>query len=344
MRRTCTFAAAVGLLAAVAYGQVASTAPTTEPPVLSYRFVEGRKHVYEVQLVACVAGDRTTRDGLIEFSVTSVRNGQVSMQFTNLPLGVSTRAGSQEIVRDYRRAGSPSRIPLPRFGPSANRPETSQPPAALLPRHAAWTPPKPAIAVFSQNGELLSGATIARMPLLLGYQDQFVIAPLPRQAAAAWTSGADVTLILDERGTTCPAKEESRYTIVASKPPLVHLAKSYQSARSAADDKGVSLVTMHGLGNLEFDTQAGMFRSLAMTYVLELARAATCSASPSACRIGSSTIRRWLPKSRKSRKPPKPSGRQATWPRRRQERCGSWQKRGTPSRSRRKSARRPCGT
>ncbi len=191
MRRTCTFAAAVGLLAAVAYGQVASTAPTTEPPVLSYRFVEGRKHVYEVQLVACVAGDRTTRDGLIEFSVTSVRNGQVSMQFTNLPLGVSTRAGSQEIVRDYRRAGSPSRIPLPRFGPSANRPETSQPPAALLPRHAAWTPPKPAIAVFSQNGELLSGATIARMPLLLGYQDQFVIAPLPRQAAAAWTSGAE---------------------------------------------------------------------------------------------------------------------------------------------------------
>ncbi len=272
MRRTCTFAAVVGLMAAVANGQVASTVPTTEMPVLGYRFVEGRRQIYEFQLVANVAGARTTSNGLIEFSVASSRNGQVSLQFTHLPVGVSMRAGPQPIVRDVRMGGAPPpRIPLPRFGPSVTRPETSEPPGTPRPRPVAWSPAKPAIAVFSQNGELLSGETIARMPLLVGFHDQFVIAPLSPKAAADWSSSAEVTLIVDERGTTCPAKEETRYTIVASKPPLVYLAKSYQ-LHSAADDKGVSPVTMRGLGSLEFDTQAGMFRSLAMTYVLELAR------------------------------------------------------------------------
>ena len=92
--------------------------------------------------------------------------------------------------------------------------------------------PQTMAAVFSPSGELISGDAKNRLPLLLlGYQDQLMIEPLPPQATAAWSKSADVTLIVDEQGTTCPAKEETRFSIIASKAPVVHLARAIRCGR-----------------------------------------------------------------------------------------------------------------
>ena len=258
MRLACNSSLVVGLAFTLLFAQATWTARGTEPPALHYRFVEAQKWAYDVELSLAVAGARHSSRGSDVVSVISSRNDRVSLHFANLSFS------SPETYVDHRQPGV-ARIFIPQFSPPVVRSATNQPPPPV-PMPAPM--PRTTAADFSQSGELISGDAKSRLPLLLGYGDQLMIEPLPPQATAAWTRSADVALIVDERGTTCPAREETRYAIVASKASLVYLTKSY-SLRSAPDAKGISLVTMCGSGNLEFDNQEGLFRSLAMTYVIE---------------------------------------------------------------------------
>ena len=56
---------------------------------------------------------------------------------------------------------------------------------------------------------------------------QFAIEALPESPAKSWTKTARRTLRVGTSGATCPAQEETRYTVVAVKGDMVFLTKNY---------------------------------------------------------------------------------------------------------------------
>jgi hypothetical protein len=106
-----------------------------------------------------------------------------------------------------------------------------------------------------------------------------VIEPLPEKPTAAWDKKSDLSVVVDESDTTRPAKEEVNYAIVDAKDTMVYITKKYR-LRTEPNEKGVSLVTLTGCGDLEFDTKIGMFRSANMTYSLVIAHDNTKTAVP----------------------------------------------------------------
>ncbi len=157
-----------------------------------------------------------------------------------------------------RRTLRPGEIFIPHFGETAV-------PSAVQPSGGTGG------IVFAQRGELAAPHDSAQLPCLLGFRDSLAIETLPEKPASAWDRKADRTIVIDETGGTCAAKEVVHYAIAEVKDDTVYITKNY-SLKAEPDVKGITRAKLTGCGELAFDLKLGMFRASDMTYSLVLAR------------------------------------------------------------------------
>ncbi len=193
-----------------------------DPPRMCYRFEAGKtyQYVYAYQLKSCegYSGSNGAKSLLCEadqpeqFKIRPM-NGELIMHPGN--------KDNLTVLHDRRTRDAPD-IVIPQF----DRPAV--PEAAAVSAPNALRGSRVRGMTFSRTGELIEVARLERASaFLMGYNSQFAIETLPESPAKSWTKTSGRTLRVNTSGATCPAQEETRYTVVAVKDDMVFLTKNY---------------------------------------------------------------------------------------------------------------------
>ena len=245
-----------------------------DPPRMRYRFEAGKtyQYIYAYQLKSCEGelGSNGAANLLCEadqpeqFKIRAISGDWIF------------HAGNKDnltILHDRRARDAPD-VVIPQF----DRPAV--PLAATVNAPNALRGSRVRGMTFSRSGELIEVARLERpSAFLMGYNSQFAIETLPESPVKSWTKTSGRTLRVNTAGATCPAQEETRYTVVAAKGDMVYLTKNYL-LRSDPYDNGATRLTMDGCGTLGFDLKLGAFRAAAMNYVISIAHGGKLEAVP----------------------------------------------------------------
>ncbi len=242
--------------------------------MLRYGFQEGKHYLYDVKISAEIGEEKINRGTTFDYTAQSVAEDQFTLH----------RSGT--LVEPRRRAnedqqGFPPGMFFPQFGgPFSPQPiGPSRPPFArgrypgIRPqREEPGEPASVPETTFTRNGDMTVQRNRDALPFLLGYEDMLIVESFPNTPETAWTSKNGVVIMHQEIETNRAGKEEVSFTLGETKGGIVHLTKKY-SLKTEPDAKGVSLATMTGSGDLEFDTKAGIFRSQEMKYSIVITHA-----------------------------------------------------------------------
>jgi HEAT repeat protein len=226
-------------------------------PKLRYGFEQGRKYVYEVKITATLDDAVETREGL---SIYVVKSADVAAS-------TLTHSGS---FSTQRKATGPG--PLPRLpGWRGAFPWSDN----LVVRTGDLT--------IGPQGKLIKTSVETALPYMLGDLEMLAIEELPAEGTSKWEQKREVVITQRQQpvfprgpfaptGETGPkrsAEEVSSYSVASTAGKTIRLGKNYRLEAIEKVD-GQPRLQLTGKGELVFDTQEGVIRSLAMEYTFRV--------------------------------------------------------------------------
>ena len=226
---------------------------------LQYQMKKGDTLVYEIKLVANIGDTRETREGTSFYTVQTVTDQEITM----------VHEGSMQ-TRRTTRDGRPV-ITIPSFG-------------------SIWADNISAVkgkVTLGARGERLEPEFHTSLPYMMGDFQTLVLEEFPADGKTKWEKSREVSVIKKKNNSFPPlprgpfgnrneeneearsAREKISYEITQNSADAIKVKKLYQIL---TDDKvkGKPRREMRGEGEQTFDPRKGVFRSLAMSYELNV--------------------------------------------------------------------------
>ncbi|MGO9107855.1 MAG: SHD1 domain-containing protein [Thermoguttaceae bacterium] len=255
-RRTVRVGLIVGLI--VGCGLFARPSRADEPPKLSYGFQKGREYAYHVKIVADLPEAEQTSEGVYTCKIHDATDNQFTLQaLGGLVEKIKYKSGMR--VPFGRRMHPP--VPPRRFG-------------------AFGQPFLPNGTTISRQGNMISQGNSTFVPLVSSFSDLLFIEPLPKEAAAAWSTQTGAAVAgqspssyhlgpFSEAEIAKGATERVDFSILETKPDHVRISKRY-SLHVTWEANVVMQIDLSGNGEFEFDRREGLVKSQTMQYQARL--------------------------------------------------------------------------
>jgi HEAT repeat protein len=226
---------------------------------LQYNFQSGQAYIYDVKIVADLPDATVVHEGSLTYTVLSRDGERFTLKCSG---GLGNKVQSKGTQMGPRHMGPPHLGPhRPSMGPFSE-------------------PIRPEGTTFNCQGEVVMAGKLQSLPFLLGYQEDFVIEPLPKDAKAAWDKDRDLGVVERQQSsrfvgpfssseTNRGAKERSDFSVLKTEANTVGLSKKY-SLKTAPEANGVTHIDMSGSGELVFDLKQGVFQSQSMKYEIRV--------------------------------------------------------------------------